>query len=114
MNLKLDKNARIKIAKQIGFDTPISLEKKNTILTGKKDEILRLKQKFKLNALKVYPNIICSTKKIYIKNKKISLSKPQSNYLTKDKGMEFLSVPENGDVSLYALNKDYHDIITPR
>ena len=38
----------------------------------------------------------------------------RTNYLTKDKGMEFLSFPEKGDVSLYALNKDYHDIITPR
>ena len=38
----------------------------------------------------------------------------RTNYLTKDKGMEFLSFPEKGDVSLYALNKDYHDVITPR
>ena len=38
----------------------------------------------------------------------------RTNYLTQNKGMEFLSFPENGDVSLYALNKDYHDIITPR
>ena len=38
----------------------------------------------------------------------------RTNYFTKDKGMEFLSFPEKGDVSLYALNKDYHDIITPR
>ena len=38
----------------------------------------------------------------------------RTNYLTKDKGMEFLDFPEKGDVSLYALNKDYHDIITPR
>ena len=38
----------------------------------------------------------------------------RTNYLTKDKGMEFLNFPEKGDVSLYALNKDYHDIITPR
>jgi epoxyqueuosine reductase len=28
--------------------------------------------------------------------------------------MDFLNYPEMGDVSLYALNKDYHDIITPR
>ena len=29
----------------------------------------------------------------------------RTNYLTQNKGMEFLSFPENGDVSLYALNK---------
>ncbi len=38
----------------------------------------------------------------------------RTNYFTAVKGMEFLSFPEKGDVSLYALNKDYHDIITPR
>ena len=36
MLLKLNKKEISKIANQIGFDTPISLEKKNTILTGKK------------------------------------------------------------------------------
>ena len=38
----------------------------------------------------------------------------RTNYFTVDKGMEFLNFPEKGDISLYALNKDYHDIITPR
>ena len=46
MRLKLNKDEISKIAYQIGFDTPVSLEKKNTLLTGKKDEILRLNQKF--------------------------------------------------------------------
>ena len=32
----------------------------------------RLNKKFRLNLLIVYPNLICSTKKIYIKNKTIS------------------------------------------
>ena len=63
MRLKLNKNEISKIAYQIGFDTPVSLEKKNTILTGKKGEILRLNRKFRLNILIVYPNVICSTKK---------------------------------------------------
>ena len=38
----------------------------------------------------------------------------RANYLTAEKGMDFLDFPEIGNVSLYALNKDYHDIITPR
>ena len=38
MRLKLNKNEISKIAYQIGFDTPVSLEKKNTLLTGKKGE----------------------------------------------------------------------------
>ena len=70
MKLKLNKNKIKKLANQIGFDVPVNLERKNTFLTGKKDEILRLNQKFKLNLLIVYPNLICSTKKIYEKNKK--------------------------------------------
>ena len=72
MKLKLKKNEMQKIANQIGFDVPISLEKKNTFLPGKKGEILRLKKKFKLNILIVYPNVVCSTKKIYAKNRKFS------------------------------------------
>ena len=38
----------------------------------------------------------------------------RTNYFTVGKGMDFLDFPEKGDISLYALNKDYHDIITPR
>jgi len=97
MDLKLEKNEIDKIAKQIGFDTPVSLKKKNTILTGKKDEILRLNQKFKLHILIVYPNIICSTKKVYANNRKITFSRPQTNYFQKDKKklIEFLKNEKN-------------------
>ncbi|MBC8283999.1 MAG: tRNA epoxyqueuosine(34) reductase QueG [Nitrospinae bacterium] len=38
----------------------------------------------------------------------------RTNYFTAEKGMDFLDFPDRGDVSLYALNQDYHDIITPR
>ena len=85
MHLKLNKNEITKIASQIGFDVPINLEKKNSLLTGKKGKILRLNQRFKLNVLIVYPNIICSTKKIYEKNKKFSFIKFQSSFYVKDK-----------------------------
>jgi len=85
MKLKLNRKKIKKIANQIGFDVPINLEKKNTFLTGKKDEILRLNREFRLNLLIVYPNLICSTKKIYKKSRKLSLSKPQSSFYIKNK-----------------------------
>ena len=84
MRLKLDKKKIKRLASKIGFDVPISLERRNTFLTGKKDEIIRLNQKFKLNLLIVYPGLICSTKKIYKKNRKISLLKPQSFFYLKN------------------------------
>ncbi len=78
MNLNLNLKQKESIARKIGFDVPISLIKKNTFLGSKKVEMLRLSQKFKFNLLIVYPNIICSTKKIYKKNKNFTLSKIQS------------------------------------
>jgi len=84
MRLKLDKKKIKKLASKIGFDVPISLERRNTFLTGKKDEIIRFNQKFKLNLLIVYPGLICSTRKIYKKNRKISLLKPQSLFYLKN------------------------------
>ena len=99
MKLKLNKNKVIKLAEQIGFDVPINLEKRNTFLTGKKGKILRLNKKFKLNLLIVYPNLICSTKKIYKKNTKKSLMKPQSFFNEKNnkKLINFLK-NENNDL----------------
>jgi 4-diphosphocytidyl-2-C-methyl-D-erythritol kinase len=99
MKLKLSKNEIKKLADQIGFDVSINLEKKNAFLTGKKGEILRLNQEFKLNLLIVYPNLICSTKKIYERNRKINLSKPQSFFYIKDnkKLINFLK-NENNDL----------------
>ena len=85
MKLKIKEKKIKKIASKIGFDVPISLNRKNTILTGKKDEILRLNQKFRLNLLIVYPNLICSTRKVYSKNKKIGLSNKQSYFHIKNK-----------------------------
>ena len=99
MRLKLNKDEISKIAYQIGFDIPVSLEKKNTLLTGKKGEILRLNQKFRLNILIVYPNVICSTKKIYANNQKFTFLRPQSNFYIRDKKelIDFLK-NENNDL----------------
>ena len=38
----------------------------------------------------------------------------RTNYLTADKGMEFIHDKEHGDISLYALNEDYHDVLVQR
>ena len=97
MRLKLGKKKIKKLASKIGFDVPISLERRNTFLTGKKDEIIRFNQKFKLNLLIVYPGLICSTKKIYKKNRKISLLKPQSFFYLKNnkKLINFLKKERN-------------------
>ena len=99
MKLKLSKNKIRKLADQIGFDVSINLEKRNAFLTGKRGKILRLNQKFKLNLLIVYPNLICSTKKIYERNKKINFSQPQSFFYIKNnnKLINFLE-NENNDL----------------
>jgi len=55
---------------------------------------LRLNKKFKLNLLIVYPNIICSTKKIYKKYEKKNVTKSQS-YFYKKKLVVFLKSESN-------------------
>ena len=97
MKLNLNKNEITKIANQIGFDVPVSLERKNTLLTGKKNEMIRLNQKFKLNILIVYPNIVCSTKKIYKKNKTFTLLQHQFNskIINKKKLITYLKNEKN-------------------
>ena len=99
MKLKLSKNKIRKLADQIGFDVSINLEKRNAFLTGKRGKILRLNQKFKLNLLIVYPNLICSTKKIYEKNRKTSVPKSQSlPYIKSNKKLINLLKNENNDL----------------
>ena len=99
IGLKLNNKRIFKMARKIGFDVPINLEKKNTFLTGAKDKILRLNYPFKLNLLIVYPNLICSTKKIYKKNTQKNSIKPQSFFNEKNnkKLINFLK-NENNDL----------------
>ena len=98
IKLKLSKGKIRKLADQIGFDVSINLEKRNSFLTGKMGKILRLNQKFKLNLLIVYPNLVCSTKKIYEKNKKISSLKPQLIYIKNNKKLIDFLKNENNDL----------------
>ena len=99
MKLNLSKNKIKKLAEKVGFDVPINLERKNTLLNGEKGKILRLNQKFKLNLLIVYPNLVCSTKKIYERNTKKLPIKPQSFFNIKNnkKLINFLKT-ENNDL----------------
>jgi len=80
MKLKIKRKKLEKLAFKIGSDVPICLEKKNTFLTGKKYEIVRVNKKLRLIILIVYPNLLCSTKKIYEKNKKFSFIKSKLNF----------------------------------
>ena len=90
MSLKINKKELYKIAAQIGSDTPISLSKKNTLITGVNDKFFRFNWRLGLNILIVYPNIICSTKKIFFINKNFSKLKKKFNY-NKIKKREFIS-----------------------
>jgi 4-diphosphocytidyl-2-C-methyl-D-erythritol kinase len=85
MNLKLKKSLLYKIANKIGFDVPIYMIKKNTLLTGNKRQLIRLSKKFELSILIVYPNLICSTKKIFKKNKTFTAIKYKSKISIKNK-----------------------------
>ena len=85
MNLKLNETKINKIANQIGFDVASFLKKKNTYFTGNKREIIRFKNTFNLKVLIVYPNLICSTKKIYKKNKRFTQSRSKINFDTSSK-----------------------------
>ena len=91
MNLNLNKKKINNIARKVGFDVPISLEKKNTLITGKNEKIFRIRQKYRLSLLIVYPNIVCSTKNIYrksIKKKTLNL-KPFFNIKSRK---EFINI----------------------
>ena len=76
--LSLTQNSKEQLARKIGSDVPIILEKKNSFLTGKKNEILRINRKFRLNLLIIYPNLRCSTKTVYNENTLAGTSKQHS------------------------------------
>ena len=55
--------------------------------------------KFRLNVLIVYPNLICSTKKIYKNNKNFTFLKPQSNFYKKNnKKLIYFIKNNNNDI----------------
>ena len=89
MNIFLDKKQIMTISRKIGSDVPICLEKKNTFLTGKKDKMIRINNKFNLNLLVVYPNIICSTRKVYRKNR-VTNSRVSEYYFNKKNSIQLI------------------------
>ena len=97
IKLNLSTEEMISVGSKIGSDVPVLLNTKNALLTGKKDQIKRINHKFKLDMLIVYPNLICSTKKIYKKNKNFSLPLPIStfNFKSKKKLINFLKYEKN-------------------
>ena len=97
LNLKINKKKKLQIASQIGSDVSVCLQKKNTFLKNNEKKIIRFKKKFNLNLLIVYPNLICSTKKIYKNYKKKGSLKHPINFLGKKKIFNFLK-QENNDL----------------
>ena len=97
MQLKLNSKEMNKIASQVGFDVPIFMQKKNSLFTGNKNEILRLKNKFKYNILIIYPNIRLSTRKIYRHNKIFTQSVNKFNFKKNEKKglINFLRLQKN-------------------
>ena len=66
---------------------------------------IRLNKKFNLNMLIVYPNIICSTKKIYKNNKKFTIANTQSKIFTKNKHkLMYHLINETNDLEEAVLN----------
>ena len=102
--LKLNEIKIKYLARKIGFDVPICLQKKNLLITGKKNEMLRSNKKFKFILLIVYPNLICSTKKIYEKNKQMRSIK-QKNYL---------QIKDNKKLITYLINdrNDFEKVVS--
>jgi len=105
------KNQELKIlAKKIGFDVPVSLEKKNTFLSANNNQLLRINYKFKLNILIVYPNLNCSTKEVYKKNKTTSLNNLKINtYVKNNKKLIKYLINERNDLESAAIK--IHPII---
>ena len=97
MNLRLNNKKINQIAHKIGFDVASLLKRKNTFFTGNKRKLIRLGNSFNLYVLIVYPNIICSTKKIYQKNKSFTLSKIKTslNVSSKKKLIKLLKNEKN-------------------
>jgi 4-diphosphocytidyl-2-C-methyl-D-erythritol kinase len=67
--LNLSKKKLSTLATKIGDDVELCLIRKTSYIDGINKTIKRLNRKLSLNLLIVFPNIKCSTKKIYLSNK---------------------------------------------
>ena len=97
LNLKISKKKKLQLASQIGSDVPVCLKRKNTFLKNSEKKMFRFKKRFNLDLLIVYPNLICSTKKIYKNYKNKGLSRSLLCFTDKKKLFNFLK-KENNDL----------------
>ena len=98
INLKIKKKEIYEIASQIGSDVPIALERKNTFFDGKKNKISRIDTKFKFVSVIVYPNISCSTREIYKRNKNFTSLKYRFKDTSEKKKLVDILKKENNDL----------------
>ena len=97
LNLKISKKKKLQITSQVGSDVPVCLQRKNTFLKNSEKKMLRFKKRFNLDLLIVYPNLICSTEKIYKNYKNKSSSRDILHFSGKKKLFNFLK-KENNDL----------------
>ena len=98
MNLNIKKKETYEIANQIGSDVAITLQRKNTFLDGKKNKISRINTKFGFTTIIVYPNISCSTKEIYKRNKNFTSLKYRFKHTAIKKKLVNILKKENNDL----------------
>ena len=113
MTTVIEKTLRIeRFAKKLGFDgfgvtrevSAKSIEKyKNWLSLGYEGEMSYMRRNVEKRSdldlvLSEVKSVVCL----------------RTNYLTADKGMEFIHDKEHGDISLYSLNEDYHDVLVQR
>jgi len=113
MTTVIEKTLRIeRFAKELGFDgfgvtrevSAKSIEKyKNWLSLGYEGEMSYMRRNVEKRSdldlvLSDVKSVVCL----------------RTNYLTADKGMEFIHDKEHGDISLYSLNEDYHDVLAQR
>mgnify|MGYP000600277593 FL=1 len=113
MTTVIEKTLRIeRFAKELGFDgfgvtrevSAKSIEKyKNWLSLGYEGEMSYMRRNVEKRSdldlvLSDVKSVVCL----------------RTNYLTADKGMEFIHDKEHGDISLYSLNEDYHDVLVQR
>ncbi len=102
-NLKIKKKQLLRLANQVGSDVPIALKRKSTFLDGKTNKILRINRKFNLTVLIVYPNIFCSTQKMYKKNKNFTSLKYKFNHSLINTRLIKTLKKENNDLEAAAI-----------
>ena len=103
-NKKIDKKTLSKMSLSIGSDLKLFFNSQGYM--DNLDKVIKLKKNFNLNFLIVYPNIQCSTKKIFSKVEKYSKKRKflKKNFKNKIKFIDYL-VHSNNDLQLIVEKK---------